>query len=457
MLTFNRKMGLLITGCVLVLAGLGVLQYQLVRNTYQLEQASYLQQLKQQVAHRSQAWSDSLNTHAMRALLHRVEDQLAAGRRPSLNGFQAQLDQLAGADRRQLQQAFQADSMLYTMRYGLRYTQVVLYQGPRADTLWPAGAHPLRLAGPSMGLGPTVVAVGGGYQQAGFRRPAAYRLAVWNQSVVQLPPWHQAVWQRMSWLLVSSAGLLLGVALLLGLVFAALLRQKQVADITTDFANNMTHELKTPLSSAVLVSKSLRTPEARLDETWYDELLGQLDRQHDKIRRLMDTVLNSAVQPPGGALSLSLVRLSPLLAELQELARQASRELVISGEVAAEGYTDGDRLASILTNLLDNALNYTPARSRLTLRVQRTGQDATLCLSDEGPGIAPRYRRYLFTKFFRVPRPTADPVRGLGLGLYLCRQQARQLGGDLTYQPTPAGGSAFCVRLPYAPNAPAAG
>jgi two-component system phosphate regulon sensor histidine kinase PhoR len=69
------------------------------------------------------------------------------------------------------------------------------------------------------------------------------------------------------------------------MVFPALLRQKRIADVTTDFANNMTHELKTPLSAAALVVKSLCTPDAKLDEEWFDKLLEQLDRQHGKIRR----------------------------------------------------------------------------------------------------------------------------------------------------------------------------
>lgn len=447
----------MICGCVLVLGVLCLIQYRLVRNTYRLEQAAYFQQVQRQLAIKSQALSDSLNNQVMKTILNKLQYQIEHNIRPNLAGFQQRADQVTGNYRRLIGQALLNDSLLRDVGYSFQYTRIVLYRDGQTDTLLQSSSKPLLLTG----MGNGSFSINEGKQQVGFgvkanSQPAQtqfYRLAVWNRSSISAGHWQQTVLRRISATLAGSIALIAALMLILFLIFGALLRQKKIADVTTDFANNMTHELRTPLSAAALVVKSLRTPDAKLDEEWFGELLDQLDRQHGKIRRLMDNVLTSALDQPIGVPQLRQLELKRLLEDLTLLATAADRKLILTGQTVSTICTDPDLLTAILSNLLDNALKYTPPKSSLSLNIQTLERKITISLEDQGPGIERKYQRYLFQKFFRVPSANISQIKGLGLGLYLCRIQARQLNGKLTYERSSSGGSIFNLILPYDKNA----
>lgn len=450
---FSQKLALLICGCVLVLGGLCLIQYRLVRNTYRLEQTAYLQQVKQRLADKTQSLSDSLNHQVMSALLNHVQGDLEKNQKPRLDTFQQHINFIADNYRRDIANSLAHDNLLSEMTYGLQYNQIVLYNGQKSDTLLSATAKPLNLTET-----PDITFfIGDGLQQSGFplqinNQIKNYRLAVWTKQVIFAPHWQEVMFNRMALTLVGSVVLILAVTVIFFLVFMALLQQKKIADITTDFANNMTHELKTPLSAASVAVKSLRTPEAKLNEDWYNELLNQLNGQHEKIRRIMDSVLTSAIDQPLGMVQLREIRLSSFLKEIEILVDDSGRELrcEVNDDILIN--TDPDILMVILANLIDNALKYTATGTPLHIYAQTTGRILKLSVEDYGEGIPPAYQHYLFRKFFRVPRPNGEHIRGLGLGLYLCRMQAKQLGGDITYQRNTFGGSTFTITLPYDKN-----
>lgn len=455
---FPRKLTLLICSCVVVLTVLCLIQYHLVRNTYRLEQAAYFQQIERRLSVKTQALSDSLNQKVMQALLNSLQDQLQHGLQPTLAGFQQQVNQDMGHYRRSIAQALQKDSLLRNVGYSLQYSRIVLYRGAKIDTLLKPGQMPLLLSGKGGGTFP----ISEGKQQVGFQvptrnskvQPEFYRLVVWNRPMVSISDWEQTVLKRMYATLAGSIILILVLIFIIFLIFSALLRQKKIAEVTTDFANNMTHELKTPLTAAALVVKSLRTPEAKIDEQWFEELLEQLDRQHGKIRRLMDHVLTSALDNPIGVVQLRQFNIKRLLEDLPLLATAANRQLMVSGKTELIICTDPDLLTAILSNLLDNALKYTHSASALSLNIREISSESIMIsLEDHGPGIEKKYQRYLFQKFFRVPRSGTGQIKGLGLGLYICRIQAQQLGGKLSYERNNNDGSTFNLTLPHGKNA----
>lgn len=450
---FSKRLTLLICGCVLVLGILCLIQYRLVQNTYRLERSVYFRQVEQQLEAKSQGISDSLNHLAMQALLNRFQYQLANNIQPNLTGFQQQLDHITINYRRLLNQALKHDSLLRDVSYSLQYTKIALYSGGQRDTLVWAYTKPLLLTGTGNGN----YTISNGKQQVGFRvninskegQIKTYRLTVWNRPMFNAANWQQNVLTRMFAVLAGSVALIAALIFIFFLVFAALLRQKKIAEVTTDFTNNMTHELKTPLSSAGLAVKSLRTPDAKLDEEWYNELLDQLDSQHGKIRKLMDNVLTSALDKPIGAVQLRQISLNKLLADLSLLAAASNRTLILTGQVDLKICTDPDLLSAILSNLLDNALKYTQPGSPLRLNIIALHRKIVISLEDKGPGIERKYQRYLFQKFFRVPRADTGQIKGLGLGLYLSHTQASQLNGVLSYERSGRGGSIFKLILPY--------
>lgn len=448
----------MICGCVLVLSGLCLIQYRLVKNTYQLEQAAYFEQVNKRLGKVSQVYADTLNSQVMKALLGHLKQQLENELQPDLAGFQRQINQRLGNYRHQIRAATMHDSLLQHIGYGMQYTRIVLYRNKQIDTLLKTGSKPLLLTGSENGGFP----IGGGQQQVGFAiktkpgnpvKTSIYQLAVWTRSTIVAADWQSIVLRRMATTLLGSGILIIAVIGMFFLIFMALLKQKKIVQVTTDFANNMTHELKTPLSVAGIVVKTLRTAEAQLDEKWLNELLMQLDRQHEKIGRLIDSVLTSALDRPVGIAQLRPFNLQIILDELTMLSAGAQRKLLLNGKTDAIIYTDPDLLTSILSNLMDNALKYSPAQSPLTLNISTNDSTITISLEDKGPGIPVKYQSYLFQKFFRVPQAGNTQIKGLGLGLYLCQIQAQQLLGKLSYERKNPGGSIFNLILPYGKNA----
>jgi two-component system phosphate regulon sensor histidine kinase PhoR len=146
------------------------------------------------------------------------------------------------------------------------------------------------------------------------------------------------------------------------------------------------------------------------------------------------------------------------LLEVVDNAVHAMRPLMGPGHqfaLAAPGddiavVADKRRLTTMLTNLIDNAIKYSPAGGEIEITCDHDEREATVLVRDHGIGINAEQAHLLFTRFGRLVTPETSHIRGTGLGLYLARESARLHGGDITVSPTPGGGSTFVVTLPIA-------
>jgi signal transduction histidine kinase len=111
---------------------------------------------------------------------------------------------------------------------------------------------------------------------------------------------------------------------------------------------------------------------------------------------------------------------------------------------------DRKRLTTMLTNLLDNAIKYSPAGGDIDVDCEHDDRVARVLIRDHGIGINAEQAHMLFTRFGRLVTPETSHIRGTGLGLYLARETARLHGGDIQVDSTPGGGSTFTVVLPLA-------
>ncbi|MFD0794718.1 sensor histidine kinase [Mucilaginibacter litoreus] len=449
---FRRKFFLLTIGSLIIFAALCFLQYRLLRNTYRLEKAAFLRELDEALASKAQQATDTLNRRAMQLLISDVKLALGKGFRPNTGNLQSSFDHNFKAERAALNKSLQQDSLLSGTCYTLTYDRVILYSGKEADSLLSYKATPLRLTSACFADGSKAFQTGQSQQQVGFPvtgpsgKARFYRLAVWTSGRIIAPNWQAAIYHRMLFTLAATAALILAVLTLFLAAFTAILRQKKIADITTDFANNMTHELRTPLSAAGIVVKSLRTTEAKQDAQWTTELLNQLDKQLERLQRLLDSVFSSLEQPTE-TLQWQPLSMVVLFSDLSDMAARSGRDLSINGNPDRTILTNADLLTGILINLLDNAIKYTSGD--ISVSIVETNKNMEISISDQGPAIPYTYRPYLFNKFFRVPQPDAHNVKGLGLGLYICRRNARRLGGDMSYRELPEGGNQFIIHLPY--------
>ena len=223
----------------------------------------------------------------------------------------------------------------------------------------------------------------------------------------------------------------------------------------TDFVDNVSHELKTPLSGIRLSAELLA--EGRLpDGPRRDKAVRSILAESDRLDRLVSNLLDFGRLERGRRrFDLQRVDLAALLENMQVEAAAGGFDLQ-PGERGLAALADPDALRRILSNLLDNAAKYAPgAPPEVSVRAvgvpRGAGNGAVeLVVADRGPGVPPGLEEKVFERFFRADDSLARRANGSGIGLSLARGLARGMGGDLTCRPRPGGGAEFVLVLPSA-------
>jgi heavy metal sensor kinase len=217
------------------------------------------------------------------------------------------------------------------------------------------------------------------------------------------------------------------------------------------FTADASHELRTPLSVIRSIGESglgeTRTPAE------YKEAMGSMLEEVDRLTNLVDTLLRLSYGDAG------TVRLSRASIDLGQLTRDVVSSLGILAEerhqelrleVADGVHVSADRLVlrEAITNVVDNAIKYSPHGSTVDIRVRVEGNRALLTVADEGPGIAPEHRERIFDRFFRLDEARSRDSGGTGLGLAIAKWAVEVNGGQISVEPARAGGSVFTIELP---------
>jgi heavy metal sensor kinase len=217
------------------------------------------------------------------------------------------------------------------------------------------------------------------------------------------------------------------------------------------FMADASHELRTPVSVIQTAAEVTLEHEAR--EEWeYREALTIVSEQSTRLSRMVDDMLVLAKADAGGfRLSDRLLYVDDIVAECVRAVSvvAATRDVrfvtALQPEVSVNG--DDELLRRLVTNLLDNAVQYTQPGGSVSVAVEGDAAAATISVSDTGPGIPPVDRERVFERFVRLD-PARSATSGAGLGLPIARWIAEQHEGTLTVEQNAVGGCLFVVRLP---------
>ncbi|SDD28549.1 hypothetical protein SAMN05421538_101285 [Paracoccus isoporae] len=219
------------------------------------------------------------------------------------------------------------------------------------------------------------------------------------------------------------------------------------------FLGQISHELRTPMTSVRAFSELLKLPDIAADDR--ARFAGIIHDEASRLTRLLDDLLDLSVLESGRArLSPAVVNLHQLISRALEASSAASQDqgMTVDRDLPAEHLmviTDPDRLLQVLINLIGNARKYCDAaRPRLTIRVRQAGGGAQIDIMDNGSGIAADQQDMIFEKFARLNDPSR--AGGAGLGLAISRNVMDALGGSITYLPG-HDGAAFRLDLPQHP------
>jgi len=232
-----------------------------------------------------------------------------------------------------------------------------------------------------------------------------------------------------------------------------LVRLRELDELKSDFVAITSHELRTPLTAIRGFVDALRRRHAELSVEEVQEYLTIIHSQTDRLIRLVeDLLLISRIEAGKLTFMPHPVSTNALLLEAcQGLGELGARvETIVEPSAPEDLIVDGQRLIQVLTNLLMNAVKFSPVATMVQLRVDsRSEGTVTFAVRDRGPGVSPEEREAIFDRFHQTESSAAHS-EGAGLGLYIARQLTEAMGGWIGLESEEGDGATFTVTIPSA-------
>ncbi len=234
---------------------------------------------------------------------------------------------------------------------------------------------------------------------------------------------------------------------------------RRLNKMQSDFAAVASHELRTPLTAILGYVKTLRRPEFEGDPVARAEFLGAIERQSDRLFRLITNMLTAAkVEHHEAVLVLGPVPLARIMEEVAEGFHDSAGRLVVRiSEDLPQIETDRVLLGEVLANLVDNALKYSAATTQVVVGAGVDGAQMVISVQDSGVGIAPEELERVFDRFYQSDQSATRRFGGVGLGLHLVQELVRTLSGTVQVESEHGVGTTFFVRLPISHPASSTG
>jgi len=294
-------------------------------------------------------------------------------------------------------------------------------------------------------------------------RPLAEVLPGWEQLLERVPLLPQAsggsrartlpveLHGRERWLSIS------GVRFPSGTVYAFrdVTEEQLVERMKAEFVSTVSHELRTPVAAVYGAAQTLRREDVRIEDRQRRGLLDVIASEGMRLARIVDDIL-LASRLDGGTMNLHIASQDParIVEPVLEAARTyAPDEIRLSLELPADLppiAVDADKLRQVLTNLVDNAIKYSPDGGRVAVRVARDGGRLRFSVADDGLGIPPSEQTRIWEKFYRLDPNLTRGVGGTGLGLYICNELVTRMRGRICVESDGRSGSTFHVDVPLA-------
>lgn len=228
--------------------------------------------------------------------------------------------------------------------------------------------------------------------------------------------------------------------------------EREIEAMKEDFLATVSHELRTPLTPIQGFLQTLMRDDASFGDEerrrFYDVMLRQSERLERLIRDLLDA---TSLQDHDHLFFPEETDWAGSVTRAVELFRrqEPNREFTLEIEAGLpHAVVDEQRGEQVLSNLLTNAVKYSPPRAPVRVRVARVGDEIVTTVTDNGPGIEPAERDRVFERFTRLGNHLTRRVGGAGLGLFIARRLVEGMGGRITVAEAPEGGASFSFTLP---------
>jgi two-component system phosphate regulon sensor histidine kinase PhoR len=246
--------------------------------------------------------------------------------------------------------------------------------------------------------------------------------------------------------------LLIGLSFITSVIFRDLNVQLRLRELYDNFIGNVTHELKSPLSSIQLYLETLRQRDVPAEKQ--KEFLDMMMKDADRLQHLINSILEISAQEkgkhPGNFRIYDASHLiKSVLEESFDRLRIKKENFKIEGEAQCEIIADKDSLRIVFDNLADNAVKYATKAVNIDVRMNSDLHSVFIDFCDDGIGISPKEKKKIFKKFYRISGKNIPNVKGTGLGLYQVKQIIKVHGGKVNLvSDNENTGSVFRIELP---------
>ncbi|EMY3483967.1 sensor histidine kinase [Flavobacterium psychrophilum] len=451
----KKKINLLILFSVVVLIALSVMQFYLVKTTYDYKVAQFRAEVKTKIADITNDYSDIDSTIfnkkdllyrelAMRYILdpktrNRIKNAILQ------NQFKEELTH-------KLQLKFEQEIPDLKLDFAIVLNKFVLYNNAKAaDTIF--AEKPIignKLYGDLASLDDAFLVRNYVGTTSGNTLNSDFKLLTEDALYVSVANWETIILRRMAMILGFAILSILTLISLFVFAIKALIKQKKVSDIKTDFINNITHELKTPLATLAISTKILERKEIRDNQQHFDNLVATISRQNNRLQQLIDQVLNNSLEDSEIKLKKEKINSEVFLNVITNDFKISNPSIAISTEfktVQTSLFLDKFHLTTAIQNVLENAVKY--GCHHINIRTSLVNNQFNISIKDDGIGISKNNHSLLFDKFYRVEQGNLHNTKGLGLGLYYVNQIIKAHKGTIMVISDLGKGAIFNISIPF--------
>ncbi|WKL49819.1 HAMP domain-containing sensor histidine kinase [Flavobacterium pectinovorum] len=449
----KQRINLLIAFSVIALIVLSTVQCYLVKTTYDYKVAQFHTEIKNEIAQISNNYSDidSVIVSKKEALYKQLSENYIQGKKTKIdlknsvlqNAFRDILTQ-------KIQRKFERDLPNFKIDFAIVLNKFILYQNTKkADTIFsekPFIAN--KLYGNLASLNHAFLVRSYVGTTNGNFENQDYKLLTEDSMYISVVDWEMIILKRMTFILVLSLFSILTLITLFVIALKALIKQKKVSDVKTDFINNITHELKTPLATLGISTKILEQKNIRENDENFNAIVNTISRQNNRLQNLIDQVMANSLAENEIELQKEKINTEAFLLSIIEDFKIGNPKINLETDFQTEKtilVLDKFHLTTAFLNVLENAVKY--GSNTITIKTRIVQNQFSVSIEDDGIGIEKNKQSLLFEKFYRVEQGNLHNTKGLGLGLYYVDQIIKAHQGSVNVVSDLGKGTQFTILL----------
>jgi signal transduction histidine kinase len=424
----KQRINLLIGFSVVALVALSTVQCYLVKTTYEYKVAQFHTEIKNEIAQISNNYSDidSVIVSKKENLYKQLSENYIQGKKNKTDIKNSILkNEYSDALTQKIKRKFERDLPNLKIDFAIVLNKFILYKNAqKVDTIF--SEKPFiqnRLYGNLVSLHDAFLVRNYVGTINGTFKNLDYKLLTEDSMYISVIDWEMIILRRMTFILILSLLSILTLITLFVIAIRALIKQKKVSDVKTDFINNITHELKTPLATLGISTKILEQKNIRENDENFNAIVNTISRQNNRLQNLIDQVMANSLAENEIELQKEKINTEAFLLSIVEDFKIGNPKISILTDFQTEKtilVLDKFHLTTAILNVLENAVKY--GSSNILIKTKNIQNQFSLSIEDDGIGIPKNKQALLFEKFYRVKQGNLHNTKGLGLGLYYVDQ-----------------------------------